>query len=95
MINWVTVAIWYRRRRCISRMPTRDECRRSDVHSLHIRIDRKPKGVLYTTGGHMVYDNDTHVFDYRWRYLLVYGDVGWVTGHSYILYGPLAVVPLR
>ncbi len=52
-----------------------------------------PKGVLHTTGGYMVYASMTHeyVFDYHdgdiyW----CTADVGWVTGHSYILYGPLA-----
>ncbi|MBW8726152.1 MAG: acetate--CoA ligase [Inquilinus limosus] len=53
----------------------------------------KPKGVLHTTGGYLVYAAMTHqyVFDYHdgdiyW----CTADVGWVTGHSYILYGPLA-----
>ena len=53
----------------------------------------KPKGVLHTTGGYMVYASLTHeiVFDYHpgdvyW----CTADVGWVTGHSYIVYGPLA-----
>jgi acetyl-CoA synthetase len=53
----------------------------------------KPKGVLHTTGGYMVYASFTHelVFDYHpgdiyW----CTADVGWVTGHSYIVYGPLA-----
>jgi acetyl-CoA synthetase len=53
----------------------------------------KPKGVLHTTGGYMVYASMTHqyVFDYHdgdiyW----CTADVGWVTGHSYIIYGPLA-----
>ena len=53
----------------------------------------KPKGVMHTTGGYMVYASMTHqyVFDYHdgdiyW----CTADVGWVTGHSYILYGPLA-----
>ncbi|MDP6705303.1 MAG: acetate--CoA ligase [Alphaproteobacteria bacterium] len=53
----------------------------------------QPKGVLHTTGGYMVYASMTHqyVFDYHdgdiyW----CTADVGWVTGHSYILYGPLA-----
>ncbi len=52
----------------------------------------KPKGVLHTTGGYLVYASLTHeyVFDYRpgdiyW----CTADVGWVTGHSYIVYGPL------
>ena len=53
----------------------------------------KPKGVLHTTGGYLVFTAMTHqyVFDYHdgdiyW----CTADVGWVTGHSYILYGPLA-----
>jgi len=53
----------------------------------------QPKGVMHTTGGYMVYASITHqyVFDYHdgdiyW----CTADVGWVTGHSYILYGPLA-----
>jgi acetyl-CoA synthetase len=53
----------------------------------------KPKGVLHTTGGYMVFASMTHqyVFDYHdgdiyW----CTADVGWVTGHSYIVYGPLA-----
>ena len=53
----------------------------------------KPKGVLHTTGGYLVYAAMTHqyVFDYHdgdiyW----CTADVGWVTGHSYIVYGPLA-----
>jgi len=52
-----------------------------------------PKGVLHTTGGYLVYASMTHqyVFDYHdgdiyW----CTADVGWVTGHSYLLYGPLA-----
>ncbi len=53
----------------------------------------KPKGVLHTTGGYLVWASYTHenVFDYRpgdvyW----CTADVGWVTGHTYILYGPLS-----
>ena len=53
----------------------------------------KPKGVLHTTGGYLVYNSITHqyVFDYHdgdiyW----CTADVGWVTGHSYIVYGPLS-----
>ena len=53
----------------------------------------KPKGVLHTTGGYMVYTSYTHqqVFDYHegdvyW----CTADIGWITGHSYIIYGPLA-----
>ena len=53
----------------------------------------KPKGVLHTTGGYLVYAAMTHqyVFDYREGQIYwCTADVGWVTGHSYILYGPLA-----
>jgi len=53
----------------------------------------KPKGVLHTTGGYLVYAATTHhyVFDYHdgdvyW----CTADVGWITGHSYVVYGPLA-----
>ncbi len=53
----------------------------------------KPKGVLHTTGGYMVYAATTfkYIFDYHdgdiWWCT---ADIGWVTGHSYIVYGPLA-----
>jgi acetyl-CoA synthetase len=53
----------------------------------------KPKGVLHTTGGYMVYISFTfqYVFDYQPTDLYwCTADVGWVTGHSYIVYGPLA-----
>ncbi len=53
----------------------------------------KPKGVLHTTGGYMVWTSFTHeiVFDYRpGEIFWCTADVGWVTGHSYIVYGPLA-----
>ena len=53
----------------------------------------KPKGVLHTSGGYMVWASYTHekVFDYRpGEIYWCTADVGWVTGHSYILYGPLA-----
>jgi acetyl-CoA synthetase len=53
----------------------------------------KPKGVLHTTGGYLVYASMTHqyVFDYHEGDIYwCTADVGWVTGHSYIVYGPLA-----
>jgi len=53
----------------------------------------KPKGVLHTTGGYMVWTSMTfdYVFDYRdGEIYWCTADVGWVTGHSYIVYGPLA-----
>ena len=53
----------------------------------------KPKGVLHTSGGYLVWASITHeyVFDYRdGEVYWCTADVGWVTGHSYIVYGPLA-----
>ncbi|MDI1471487.1 MAG: acetate--CoA ligase [Thermodesulfovibrio sp.] len=53
----------------------------------------KPKGVLHTTGGYMVYTNITFkwVFDYKpEETFFCTADIGWVTGHSYIVYGPLS-----
>ncbi|TNC11749.1 acetate--CoA ligase [Methylobacterium terricola] len=53
----------------------------------------QPKGVVHTTGGYLVYASMTHqyVFDYHEGDIYwCTADVGWVTGHSYILYGPLA-----
>ena len=53
----------------------------------------KPKGVLHTSGGYLVYASYTHeiIFDYHQGDIYwCSADVGWVTGHSYIVYGPLA-----
>jgi acetyl-CoA synthetase len=53
----------------------------------------KPKGVLHTTGGYLVYASMTHqyCFDYKEGEIFwCTADVGWVTGHTYIVYGPLA-----
>ena len=53
----------------------------------------QPKGVMHTSGGYIVYASMTHqyVFDYKpGEIYWCTADVGWVTGHSYILYGPLA-----
>ena len=53
----------------------------------------KPKGVMHTTGGYMVYASMTHQYVFDYHDGDVYwctADVGWVTGHSYIIYGPLA-----
>jgi acetyl-CoA synthetase len=53
----------------------------------------KPKGVLHTTGGYLVYASMTHQYVFDYHDGDVYwctADVGWVTGHSYIVYGPLA-----
>ncbi|WP_419798374.1 MAG: acetate--CoA ligase [Terasakiella sp.] len=53
----------------------------------------QPKGVLHTTGGYLVYASMTHQYVFDYHEGDVYwctADVGWVTGHSYIVYGPLA-----
>jgi acetyl-CoA synthetase len=53
----------------------------------------KPKGVLHTTGGYLVYAAMTHEYTFDYHDGDIYwctADVGWVTGHSYIVYGPLA-----
>jgi acetyl-CoA synthetase len=53
----------------------------------------KPKGVLHTTGGYLVFASMTHQFVFDYHDGDIYwctADVGWVTGHSYIVYGPLA-----
>ncbi|MEZ5758645.1 MAG: AMP-binding protein [Emcibacteraceae bacterium] len=82
-----------RRRRWIGLPGRGDEGGRPAVYSLYLRLHRTAQGVLHTTGGYLVYASLTHqyVFDYHdgdiyW----CTADVGWVTGHSYIVYGPLA-----
>ena len=53
----------------------------------------KPKGVLHTTGGYMVYASMTHQYVFNYKTKDIYwctADIGWVTGHSYIIYGPLS-----
>ncbi|MDC0195137.1 acetate--CoA ligase [Alphaproteobacteria bacterium] len=53
----------------------------------------KPKGVMHTTGGYLVYASMTHEYIFNYKKNDVYwctADIGWITGHSYIIYGPLA-----
>jgi len=53
----------------------------------------KPKGVLHTTGGYLVYASMTHQYIFDYKDGDIYwctADIGWVTGHSYIVYGPLS-----
>ena len=53
----------------------------------------KPKGVLHTTGGYLVYTSFTHQYIFDYHDGDIYwctADIGWITGHSYIIYGPLA-----
>ncbi|MFG1276161.1 acetate--CoA ligase [Xanthobacter autotrophicus] len=77
-----------------------DECPAEHVHAedpLFILYTSgstgKPKGVLHTTGGYLVYASMTHQYIFDYHPGDIYwctADVGWVTGHSYIVYGPLA-----
>jgi len=53
----------------------------------------KPKGVMHTSGGYIVYASMTHEYIFNYNYDDIYwctADIGWITGHSYIIYGPLA-----
>ncbi len=53
----------------------------------------KPKGVLHSTGGYLVYASMTHEYIFNYKKDDIYwctADIGWITGHSYIIYGPLA-----
>ena len=53
----------------------------------------KPKGVMHTTAGYIVYASMTHEYIFNYNYEDVYwctADIGWITGHTYIIYGPLA-----
>ena len=53
----------------------------------------KPKGVLHTSGGYLVYASMTHEYIFNYKEEDIYwctADIGWITGHSYIIYGPLS-----
>jgi len=53
----------------------------------------KPKGVLHTSGGYLVYASMTHEYIFNYKKNDIYwctADIGWITGHSYIIYGPLS-----
>ncbi len=70
-----------------------DGRRRSSVHPFYTSGSTgKPKGVLHTVGGYMVYVYSTfkYIFDYKEKdVFFCTADIGWVTGHSYIVYGPM------
>ena len=60
---------------------------------IHRVLQEKPKGVLHTSGGYLVYASMTHEYIFNYKDNDIYwctADVGWITGHSYIVYGPLA-----
>ena len=53
----------------------------------------KPKGVMHTSGGYLVYASMTHEYIFNYNSEDIYwctADIGWITGHSYIIYGPLS-----
>jgi len=96
-INWVEDRdVWYDE---ITKMAP-DKCEPEEMNAedpLFILYTSgstgKPKGVLHTTGGYMVYASMTHhyIFDYKQNDIYwCSADIGWVTGHSYIIYGPLS-----
>ena len=96
-INWVTGRdVWYHE--AISKVD--NECQPEEMNAedaLFILYTSgstgKPKGVLHTTAGYIVYASITHKYVFNYIDGDIYwctADVGWVTGHSYIVYGPLA-----
>ncbi|MDA9882278.1 acetate--CoA ligase [Alphaproteobacteria bacterium] len=96
-INWIDGQdIWYHEEMALASsdcMPTEMNAEDPMFILYTSGSTGKPKGVLHTTGGYMVYASMTHhyVFDYQENEIYwCTADVGWVTGHSYIVYGPLS-----
>ena len=95
-IDWSSRDIWYHD--LVSDVPSECPCEPFDAETpLFILYTSgstgKPKGVLHTTGGYLLYAAITHKYTFDYQEGDIYwctADVGWVTGHSYIVYGPLA-----
>ena len=68
--------------------------RRSTVYFIYIWFDGKPKGMVHTCAGYMVYAAYTFLNVFQYKEGDIYwctADIGWITGHSYMIYGPMAV----
>jgi acetyl-CoA synthetase len=95
-VNWNDKDIWYHD--LVSDVSAECPCESFDAETpLFILYTSgstgKPKGVLHTSGGYLLYVAMTHQYVFDYQEGDVYwctADVGWVTGHSYIVYGPLA-----
>jgi acetyl-coenzyme A synthetase (EC 6.2.1.1) len=95
-VKWGDRDIWYHD--LVSDVPAECPCESFDAETpLFILYTSgstgKPKGVLHTSGGYLLYAAMTHKYAFDYQEGDVYwctADVGWVTGHSYIVYGPLA-----
>jgi acetyl-CoA synthetase len=95
-VHWGIKDVWYHE--LVVDMPADCPCEAYDAETpLFILYTSgstgKPKGVLHTSGGYLLYAAMTHKYTFDYQQGDVYwctADVGWVTGHSYIVYGPLA-----
>ena len=95
-VYWGIKDVWYHE--LVADMPADCPCEPYDAETpLFILYTSgstgKPKGVLHTSGGYLLYAAMTHKYTFDYQQGDVYwctADVGWVTGHSYIVYGPLA-----
>ena len=95
-INWSDRDVWYHD--LVEDLPATCPCEMFDAETpLFILYTSgstgKPKGVLHTSGGYLLYAAMTHKYTFDYQEGDIYwctADVGWVTGHSYIVYGPLA-----
>ena len=95
-VEWGDKDVWYHD--LVADVPSECPCESFDAETpLFILYTSgstgKPKGVLHTSGGYLLYAAMTHKYAFDYQEGDVYwctADVGWVTGHSYIVYGPLA-----